>query len=495
MEQGEAAWEALCELRQELERQALATVREAPSSAWLWYLRRARWLWSDINDMPTTAPYVAYLAEALSSRSDAAEPAPMLDQGFLSYPIDPVVAARLMRLRAAAALLYHTHAALRWAGKGAEVFGRADRIPGVRPSASLAKSVQLFDQRCANDPSGILTLAGLHLSRRRHDLSHVAAGLPLFAYGRQSIGLDVVPLNRIPMLNDPALPIDVRWPRPLLDLVVLAWTFPLSEAVQSEALPHLPLHQTGYRVVVRGTLLAELHMAAEFIDSTRLDGAIPKEVRIPTADEILVRLLAEEGSLWPPLPPPLRLDPDGRVVIDLESVSHSVAIALARPPISGAQVNAWAGHFERDLQRSIDGTRWHPGADLAQMRGRTLRVGGRAVTDLDAVGERNGMLLLVSGKAVPFTPEFDRGEYRAVTNVAHHIDQSVADWTDRVSQIRTTPKGDNYNFAAYHRIIGVIAYPHTPWTTSTKALDQVASGLRAVVSASELERWCRGSKW
>jgi hypothetical protein len=114
---------------------------------------------------------------------------------------------------------------------------------------------------------------------------------------------------------------------------------------------------------------------------------------------------------------------------------------------------------------------------------------------VDAIGERGGTLLLVSCKALPYSDAWDRGEYRVVRNVASHVANAVAEWRDRVAEIKANPVGDNFDFSAYRRIVGVVVYPHTPWTTSREATLEVASGLRAASSASEIATWCRRAKW
>lgn len=57
-EQGEAAWNALLPLEEELERRAADFAQELSPAEWLWHLRRASWLWYGLNRTATTGPHV-----------------------------------------------------------------------------------------------------------------------------------------------------------------------------------------------------------------------------------------------------------------------------------------------------------------------------------------------------------------------------------------------------------------------------------------------------
>jgi hypothetical protein len=57
-----------------------------------------------------------------------------------------------------------------------------------------------------------------------------------------------------------------------------------------------------------------------------------------------------------------------------------------------------ADYFEREIQRVIEGSQWNPRDDIRRLRGRTLRFAEKNVTDIDAIGERNGALLVIFGE-------------------------------------------------------------------------------------------------
>jgi hypothetical protein len=145
------------------------------------------------------------------------------------------------------------------------------------------------------------------------------------------------------------------------------------------------------------------------------------------------------------------------------------------------------------VQRAIDETAWRPSPAVATLRGRHLRHDGKTITDLDAVGDRDGTLLLVSCKSAPFSDEFDRGEYETVRNLKTAALKAVDDWATKVGDLRRHPMGGNYDLTGYRRILGVVVYPFLPWTPLGPATAEVARGLRALSTVVELHDWCSRS--
>ena len=114
---------------------------------------------------------------------------------------------------------------------------------------------------------------------------------------------------------------------------------------------------------------------------------------------------------------------------------------------------------------------------------------GKAITDIDAIGERGDRLLLVSCKGIPFSDAWNRGECRAVLNVAAAADAAVADWRDRMAKLQAEPRGDNYDFSRHSELIGVVVFPLPPWSPTPDTCAEIAPGLRAASSADELGQW------
>jgi hypothetical protein len=99
----------------------------------------------------------------------------------------------------------------------------------------------------------------------------------------------------------------------------------------------------------------------------------------------------------------------------------------------------------------------------------------------------------VSAKSVPYTADLDRGEHRAVRNLADRCETWVADWAQRLGTLRDHPLGDNYDLSRYRGVTGVVVLPFTPFCRLGPATDDAAPGLRAVSSLSELETWATAS--
>lgn len=494
-EEGAAAWDALVQVEATLERRAHEVAAPMASQEWLWYLARARPIWEGQNHIPTTAPYLERLAEAASAFS-IAQPRPwVVENDQMRLPIDEGVVDRIWDMAALAGALYDNQSSLRWAGKGARIVAAPGRMPKPRPSAELRRMVKRFDKRVAADDGTMLGRAGLQETVPVSPVGDETLCVVPLVGGRARNGIGLYDLRRIPLLTDDAVPPAYRWPRHLLDLLLVLWGGLLSPEFTGklEAFGNV-LETTGYRVLRRTTVTAELELAIMAIDATRLGGYLPDAIDLGSAEAVVERLLAQPPALWPPRAPVLRGGPDHSLMVDLRAATLELSHALARPRTDGEMANAWAGHFERSVQSGIDDTRWRPPPALASMRGRTLRLDQQAFTDLDAIGTAEGTLLLVSCKGRPFTDAWDRGEYRAVLGIASHVDRAVAEWDQKLARLRERPVGDNYDFSSFRRIVGVVAYPWVPWTPVRTNLREPTSGLRIASSAGEVIDWCRRSK-
>jgi hypothetical protein len=254
----------------------------------------------------------------------------------------------------------------------------------------------------------------------------------------------------------------------------------------------VPWELVGYRVVAEKVLVVELDKAITFLSEKRLGGLLPPTINLGSGQGVLGRLKTTSVSTWPPTArPPVRVGHSPWLFVDLFAATLRLQPALERPDVSGSLVNTWATHFELGVQASIDDTAWRPSPALAALRGRQLRRGESTLTDIDALGERDGVLLAVSCKALAYGDEWDRGEYKTVRNVASSVADSVHDWKRKIAALRVSP-GDNFDFTNCSQIIGVVVYPHVPWSPGGFPLHEIKPGLRAASTAEELSRWCRG---
>ena len=110
-------------------------------------------------------------------------------------------------------------------------------------------------------------------------------------------------------------------------------------------------------------------------------------------------------------------------------------------------------------------------------------------TDLDALGTKDGVLLLVSCKSLAKTMQYDTGNYQTVRAARNTVKDAVEDLRLLETEIKQHPTAFNFDFTRYRRIVGVVCVPTVVFVPTGRATDFVAPGLRAAVSANELSKW------
>jgi hypothetical protein len=175
----------------------------------------------------------------------------------------------------------------------------------------------------------------------------------------------------------------------------------------------------------------------------------------PSVNELLHVLEGCSGSTWPLLPgSPIRRD--GKALcIDLYTATTRLHSILEFPHIQGEAANARANHFELAAQKVIDGSPWCPSETPRQLRGRALRYQKQDVTDIDAIGERGNILLMVSCKSVVYSSAYDTGEYATIRNTADLVAKAVAYWQTKSAFFAANPIGTNYDLTKYERLAHV----------------------------------------
>ena len=79
-----------------------------------------------------------------------------------------------------------------------------------------------------------------------------------------------------------------------------------------------------------------------------------------------------------------------------------------------------------------------------------------------------------------------------VGNAASTVDQGVELWSEIVNTLTANPKGDNFDFSGYKRIIGVLCTPFAVYTSDAKALSMTVDELRWASSLDELMSFLEG---
>jgi hypothetical protein len=240
--------------------------------------------------------------------------------------------------------------------------------------------------------------------------------------------------------------------------------------------------------------LDELGAALAVLEGRRLGGAIPPGVSFGSPEEIVSRLTWSAVSIWPAsLGPAIRLAGNELLFEDLYAASARLGDALARPLLTGEPGNAWSKHFEATIQAAINASPWRPPPSIVALRGKHLRFAGNQITDIDAIGQQDDRLLLVSCKCRPFSDLWNKGEPKTVRNEASVVDSAVVEWADRMNKLRKMPRGDNYDFSDYRQIIGVVVFPSPPWSPTGSSVAEVLPGLRVAAGANEFGAWIRAS--
>jgi len=176
------------------------------------------------------------------------------------------------------------------------------------------------------------------------------------------------------------------------------------------------------------------------------------------------------------------------LLVDLIGASRALDGAHVRQS-GGDAANQWTSLFERQVQEVIDSTPWRPEGEFRELIGRTIRLEGRDLTDIDAVAERNGTLMLIDAKAwaTPATLEF--GEFWAVNNRARTAEAASIAWQGKMETIRQNPRV--LGVTSMPAIVGIVVAPEAPYVPIGPCTQEVVGGLLAVSSLAELE-FCLG---
>ena len=507
---GEACWEALERLRDAAERRAARIASAHSPAEWLWYIRRTPESFA-FNDIPTTGPYSRTLAEAITQLSLA--PPPRLPRGAPTWTADLSRAAvrDIQRLVAVTAVLYQIHGTMRWAAKGANVRFFRDELPNAEPDEGLEAAVFSYDDRIGKSESNPLARAGLHELLQMEDLESAVRNsvpiigllpteepipLPLreptgFTHVRGRFGLRLFDLGQANLITDERLPPDLRIPPGLAELIVFLWAGVHGAMLRQGGMP--TVISAGYRVAALDDFRDDLERSSLIIGDGLLGGLIPAERAPKSASDVLKVIARLSPELWPPCSGrPIREIGSQHILVDLQGATLQLFRHLSRPAsLSGSLVNGWSAHFEPHLQRIVDSSPWRPPPGIAKLARRDLRIGGRTITDVDAIGALRGTLLLIDGRSRPFSDQYNRGDRQAVRSAEADAIGKHASWQRKVAGFRSQPTGDNYDFSGYQNIVGVVAYPFLPFISEGPATADVLPGLPAVVSSAELSSFLR----
>lgn len=181
---------------------------------------------------------------------------------------------------------------------------------------------------------------------------------------------------------------------------------------------------------------------AEWLDANEQSGLTAARV----LDQVRERYVQGERSL----PGPIVQEREGRTTVDVWAYTWHVTHELKLSPHTGGAIaNLSAEEFELASQELINQSVFAPPASIQAMRGRTLKLNGKQITDVDALLVAGTKLFLVSCKKFLTKVSYLAGEYSAARNGRTRLDKALDEWHDRIATLRTDPIGDNYDFSGY----------------------------------------------
>lgn len=493
-------------MRQTIERMLTDDALRFSKARWLWMLRRVPDPVFEGN-VPTTRPYQAALADAVSGAFGSDNPElPFEDpEHSIRFKIDGSALPRLLRFAELVTWLSQSHVLWRFSGKGVRFrFEQRSTLPAPAPTKDQDECIKLYDDRFAKS----LTLFGTVGTAISTETDMSDNGFLVSFYSNaewvqvpvhvQGEDIEVKVLKRflpemisldgLAKLNEDARLDGLAWWSPSAT-AVLALSRGMFRILASSGNSFVSLLRYGYVFITEEYFLEIFRDGwnAIFKDVLRV---VPGAT-IPNSPAALFdSLVAFQPTLWPLSPRPIVRRAGSAVWIDVIACTAILERSLEFPIVDGGVGNARADHFEGTTQQTINATSWAPGPALAQMISREIKKADETkLTDLDALGEKGQRLILVSCKSMVYSGSYDSGNYVTVRNMRTTAEEAVQYWAEVVAYVKKHPKGPNYDFSKYEDIIPVVCTPQVVYVADPYSLRFVEPGLRAVCSLNELRTW------
>jgi hypothetical protein len=470
---------------------------------WLWMLRR---LPASVftGTYVSTHGYDSRLAEVLTGLAPSRPGTVLCERERISYKLTQPLVDDLRQLCNATIYLSDLHVAYRLASKGAPIEFLPEFPPRAHASPELLAAVQLYDSRSATaarvpnslgvggtDPLAC-TLAGRGELFGIIPIKPFPITLPVDMFG---VLESLVPTQEVTLharfwpysfsgeAHHRLSAIETRRQAAILILLHSAWLQTHRHVSQFHSvLTH------GYLLVGPTTLASWIQEAMKELPEYLRERA--RALALTSSAEVLRTVCAIEGRAWPLLSGPL-IRSDGEVVcVDLAAATASF-IAIEAPSTNGSPANNRALEFEQAVQAVVDATQWKPPQGMRSLRGRTLKLNGRKITDIDAIASIQNQLLLISCKSVVYRDSHDAGEFTAIRSASRTVLGAVEAWQSKLEVFREHRRGDNYDFRGFDDIHGVVCTPNVVYVPQGHATEEVLPGLRIASSVSELEAWLR----
>lgn len=477
---------------------------------WLWYLRRVP---SELmeGEYSTTFGYDRALAEAITwamPESEVERTSP-----WIHFPVNRSVCRHICQFIGRVKFISNLHTMYRRVGKGAYLDLRGRHIKAINDEET-DRAISLYDQR-RSEANAIFGQA-YGLSPHEFDIDQLRA---VDKNGNLKLSVVMpcrpieVPVDHTNAENGMRKPAVVRarhipWTidgKSLLDPLDLGdeWEHivvrPVSCLLQMSIA--LPLFMMELERALVNCLKTGYFIVDEARAKRIMDRALP-EINTMLSSWFSVQEWPETYTQWRdaafrfvpqawPLEPGGFLRPVGQNSILMDAVTMSLALnsGLRLDRSQSKVANVRAGLFEEQVQLVVDQSLWIPSEEISRLRGKPLRRDRRHLTDIDALGAIGDTLLCISCKSVVYDPNYDIGDYRVIQNNKSRIDEAAQDWSTLMENLRAQPKGDNFDFTSFSKIIGVVCTPFVVYTDNAEAFKEIAPGLRACVSVGELRTW------
>ena len=473
--------------RRTIEDELIAQAQQYTPLQWLYYLRAVPGNWW-AGQLRTTAVYDAALAEIISGKSAKLSPG-----GIPDFSVNAEIANSVATFCAGTICLSHIHTNLRWFGKGASINFARTALGSAEPTPALERAVKLYDSRVDVDQGLVFSRTGLGSQESvKGDCISWIPVVPRMSPEMPSkfgyllrFGLDYRCLDELARFNRAMDDAGCPWWENESGLLI-AFLHQTIELIRERRI----------QVMRCGCLFSTRELArsapAQYVaDARKIANAVFPGTRTPNTIEKLMRAVGKlEGNSWPMVQgPAVRTDGD-LVCLDLYSASMRLNQTASLRAAGGKLGDLKGPELEKSVQSLIDNSPWALSPAMREILvGKKPQRGGQDLTDLDAVGSKDGVLLLVSCKSRPYSAAYDIGERSLVKQVEQDVLVALRKWTEKTDYMRDNPLClGKFDFSQY-KILPVVCFPFAPYVVIGPATAEVASGLRAVVSLAELRVW------
>lgn len=477
---------------------------------WLWYLRRAPNT-AFVGSVASTLPYARAITEGLAV---ATTPATVLHRRAVSeghFPVTHDAMGAMAWLIGYSRVVVQLHSTYRRCAKGSTLILDAERLRAGQSLDSYddatRHALRTYDLRLDHHgPETVFAADVVAFGERGFGVSDGA--LLGFAHTDRLQCSPVLPGPRGPwvcryvpqrltttgleaLLGDTRLRRPGLWPTDAVDPIA---ALALGSIVTRGATENVVTAMAAGYALIHVDVLRDEWAAPFATEIGALRKRFPAWADLFETDVLafLRRCAATPARVWPlgGIPLAFQVTPD-HIGIDLAAATRQFLSTVRFPAREGDVPNARGDTLETQVQARIDASDWCPPPNLRALKGRSLKLDGRVISDVDAIGYRDGIALVVSCKSIAYTDAHERGDYGPVTSATKKILAALREIEALLTLLRTTPAGDTY-FPGVTALHGVVVTPHAFYVPSPQVDVMTLPGLRAYSTVAELQQWLDG---